>query len=54
LDERRLVDGELDAGTELEVTEVVIVELVGGTYLDKGRGRRMEHRRDGSASPGAR
>jgi hypothetical protein len=32
---------------ELEAVEVVGVELVGDTDLGRGRGRRMEHGRDG-------
>jgi hypothetical protein len=41
LDECKLIDA------ELEVVEVVGVELVGDTDLGRGRGKRMEHGRDG-------
>jgi hypothetical protein len=52
-DKWRLVYREFDVGTELEVAKVTVVELVGDTDLGRGRVRRMEHRHDGSASPGA-
>jgi hypothetical protein len=49
-----LVLVELDAGTELDATEcveVVDAELVSGTNIGSGRGRRIERGRDRSASP---
>jgi hypothetical protein len=50
LDKWRFVNAVLNTGTKLEATEwlrVTGVELIGGTDLDRGRGRRMEHSCDG-------
>jgi hypothetical protein len=47
LDECKLVDA------ELEVVQVVGVEFVSDTDLGRGRGRRMEHGRDGRRESGS-